>query len=122
MILKAFKRVSLKRPLAADIIIIDKLHSSVTKHVIPDGLSVGNFKARLLKINLSIKIFPSFLLNLRFLNIKARLQHKRGVFYNKNEDLLEYYVLKPTTHTTWEMITAGFFEILKLNKDTKGSA
>ena len=121
MILKAFKRVSLNRPQAADIIIFDTLHSSVIKNVIPDGLSVGSFNIRLVEIDLSKKIFPS-LLNLKFLNIKARLQHKRGVFYNKNEDLLEYYVFKPTTHSTWNMITAGFFEIIKLNKDTKGSS
>lgn len=51
MILKAFKRFSLNRPQAADIIIFDTLHSSVIKHVIPDGLSVGSFDTRLVEID-----------------------------------------------------------------------
>jgi hypothetical protein len=57
-----------------------------------------------------------------FNRLDALLDMSEAEFSEKNEDLLEYYVLKPTTHSTRDMITAGISEILKLKQDTKGSA
>jgi surface carbohydrate biosynthesis protein len=93
MIIKAFQNASLTKPETADIVIFDTHNSSIIKHVIPDGLSVGSFKTRPVEINLSLKIFSYFLLNLKIFSIKACLQSRRGFFYQALWQLQMIYIL-----------------------------